>query len=85
MPVLEGDLSVKNAPKRSSKYLQEKTCKTKQMQNIPLTLWTFLNQLKTFEKNTATKRTLLTLPHLKFSAKFVTERTFKVIIQLVHG
>ena len=48
VPVLEGNLSVKNAPKLSAKYLQDKTCKTKQMQNIPLTLRTFLNQLKTF-------------------------------------
>ena len=46
--VLEENLSVKNAPKLSAKYLQDKTCKTKQMQNIPLTLRTFLNQLKTF-------------------------------------
>ena len=30
------------------KYLQDKTCKTEEMQNIPLTLRTFLNQLKTF-------------------------------------
>ena len=48
VPVLEENLSVKNAPKLSAKYLQDKTCKTKQMQNIPLTLRTFLNQLKTF-------------------------------------
>ena len=46
--VLEENLSVKNTPKLSAKYLQDKTCKTKQMQNIPLTLRTFLNQLKTF-------------------------------------
>ena len=37
-PVLEENLSVKNAPKLSAKYLQDKTCKTKQMQNILLTL-----------------------------------------------
>ena len=36
VPVLEGNLSVRNAPKLSAKYLQDKTCKTKQMQNIPL-------------------------------------------------
>ena len=46
--VLEENLSVKNTPKLSAKYLQDKTCKIKQMQNIPLTLRTFLNQLKTF-------------------------------------
>ena len=38
VPVLEENLSVKNAPKLSAKYLQGKTCKAKQMQNIPLTL-----------------------------------------------
>ena len=48
--VLEENLSVKNTPKLSAKYLQDKTCKTKQMQNIPLTLRTFLNQLKCFRK-----------------------------------
>ena len=36
VPVLEENLSVKNAPKLSAKYLQDKTCKIKQMQNIPL-------------------------------------------------
>ena len=46
--VIEGNLSVKNAPKRSAKYLQDKTCKTKQLQNIPLTRRIFLNQIKTF-------------------------------------
>ena len=29
-----------------AKYLQDKTCKIKQMQNIPLTLRTFLNKKK---------------------------------------
>ena len=42
VPVLERNLSVKNAPKLSAKYLQDKTCKTKQMQSIPLTLRAFL-------------------------------------------
>ena len=36
--VLEENLSVKNTPKLSAKYLQDKIYKTKQMQNIPLTL-----------------------------------------------
>ena len=36
--VLEENLGVKNTPKLSAKYLQGKTCKTKQMQNITLTL-----------------------------------------------
>ena len=31
VPVLEENLSVKNAPKLSPEYLQDKTCKTKQM------------------------------------------------------
>ena len=44
--ILEGNLSVKNALKLSAKYLQDKTCKIKQI--IPLTLRTFLNQIKTF-------------------------------------
>ena len=43
--VLEENLSVKNTPKLSAKYLQDKTCKTKQMQNITLTL-EGINQLK---------------------------------------
>ena len=38
VPVLEDNLIVKNAPKHSAKYLQDKTWKTKQIQNIPLTL-----------------------------------------------
>ena len=38
VPVLEENLSVKNTPKLSAKYLQDKPCKTKQMQNITLTL-----------------------------------------------
>ena len=38
VPVLEENLSVKNGPKLSAKYLQDKTRKTKQMQNIPLAL-----------------------------------------------
>ena len=46
--VIRRDLSVKNVPKRSARYMQYKICKIKQMQNISLTLRTFLNQLKTF-------------------------------------
>ena len=48
MPVLDGNLSVKNAPKLSEKYLQDKICTIKQVQNIPVTLRTFLNQPKMF-------------------------------------
>ena len=35
VPVLDGNLSVKNAPKPSAKYLEDKICKIKQIQNIP--------------------------------------------------
>ena len=38
VPVLEKNLSVKIAPKFSAKYLQDKICKAKEMQNFPLTL-----------------------------------------------
>ena len=48
VPVLKENLSLKNPPKLSAKYLQGKICKIKQMQNIPVTLRTFQNQLKTF-------------------------------------
>ena len=48
VPVLEENLSVKNAPKISAKYLQDKTWKTRQMQNILLTLRTILNKRKEF-------------------------------------
>ena len=48
VPVLYGNLSVKNAPKLSAKYLEDKKCKIKQIQNLPLTLSIFLNQLKNF-------------------------------------
>ena len=46
VPVLEENLSVKNAPKLSANYLQDKKCKTKQMQIITLTLEDILNKLK---------------------------------------
>ena len=42
------ELSVKNTPKLSAKYLEDKICKIKQIQNILVTLRTLLNQLKTF-------------------------------------
>ena len=48
MPVLDGNLSVKNAPKISGKYLEDKICKIKQTQNISVIPRIFLNQLKTF-------------------------------------
>ena len=37
---------MKNAPKPSIKYLKDKICKIKQIQNIPVTRETFLNQSK---------------------------------------
>ena len=40
--ILDGNLSVKNAPKLSAKYLEDKICKIKQMQNISVTLRKFL-------------------------------------------
>ena len=45
---IDGDLSVKNATKFSAKFLENKICKIKQIQNIPDTLNALLNQLKTF-------------------------------------
>ena len=48
--VLDGNFSVKNVPKRSAKYLKDKIYKTKETQNISVTLRTFLNQQKTFFK-----------------------------------
>ena len=50
LPVQDGNLSVKNAPKVSADYLEDKICKTKhyKMQNITVTLKIFLYQLKTF-------------------------------------
>ena len=74
VPVLKENLNLKNAPKLSAKYLQGKICKIKQMQSIPVTLRTFQNQLKSFQKKLILKRIYLTLLHLKFSAKFPTER-----------
>ena len=48
VPVLDGNLIVENTPKIYVKYLEHKICKFKQIQNILVTLRTFLNQLKTF-------------------------------------
>ena len=55
VPVLEENLSVKNAPKLSAKYLQDKTCKTKQMQNIPLTLEDIFKSTKSVLGKCSTK------------------------------
>ena len=83
--VLEGNLSVKNAQKLSAKYLQDKKCKTKQMQNIPLTLEDIFKSTKNVLGKCSTKEGSSKLSHLKFSAKFVTERTFIVTVTLFHG
>ena len=48
LPLSDGNLSVKNAPKLSAKYLEDKISKMEQIQNIRVTLRTFLNQLKIF-------------------------------------
>ena len=42
VPVLDENLSVKNAPKLSAKHLEDKIFKIKIMQNISVTLRTFL-------------------------------------------
>ena len=55
VPVLEENLSVKNAPKLSAKYLQDKTCKTKQMQNITLTLEDIFKSTKSALRKCITK------------------------------
>ena len=53
----------KNAQKLSSKYLQDKIYRIKQMKNIPVTLKPALNQLKKFQKKSELK---WTPPHVKF-------------------
>ena len=55
VPVLEGNLSVKNAPKHFAKYLQYKTCKIKQMQNIPLIEDIFKSTKNVLEKRSTQK------------------------------
>ena len=72
MPVLEWNLTVKYAPKLSVKDSQVKICKIKQIQNIPVTVRTFLNQIKSLKILTL-KMTPRTPTHLKFQVKFVTE------------
>ena len=55
MLVLEENLSVKNTPKLSAKYLQEKICKGKQMQNITLTLADIFESTKSTLRKCSTK------------------------------
>ena len=79
---------MKNAPKPSIKYLEDKICKVKQIQNIPVNLGTFLNQSKKPKKieKLNSKEESLKLPYLNFSAKFFTEKkNLKEIIQLLQG
>ena len=83
VPVLEWNFTVKNAPKLSAKDSQVKICKIKQIQNIPVTVRTFLNQIKTLKILTL-KMTPRTLTHLKFQVKLVTEKSFKLTIQIFH-
>ena len=54
--VLEENLSVKNTPKLSAKYLQDKTCKTKQIQNITLTLENIFKSTKSGLGKSSTKK-----------------------------
>ena len=51
--VLEENLSVKNTPKLSAKYLQDKLCKTKQMQNITLTLEDIFKSTKSTKEDSS--------------------------------
>ena len=64
--VIRRELECEKCSQTFCKILQDKTCKIKQMQNISLTLSTFLNQLKTFYEKVAPTTTPLTLQHLKF-------------------
>ena len=66
VPVLDENLSVKNPSKLSAKYLEDKICKIKQIKSISVTLRTFLNQLKTFQKSVTLNWTPLKLPYLQF-------------------
>ena len=66
VPVLEGNLSVKNAPKLSAKYLQEKTCKIKANAKHSIHSEDIFKSTKNVSKNVAPKRAPLILPHLNF-------------------
>ena len=49
----------------SSKYLEDKICKIKQIQNVPVTLMTFLNRLIFLEKlNLKEDSSVTTIPKL---------------------
>ena len=68
-PVLEENLSVKNAPKHSAKYLKDKTCKTKQMQNIQLTLEDIFKSTKSVLGKCSTKEDSSNTTTFKFFSK----------------
>ena len=85
VPVLEENLSVKNAPKLSAKYLQDKTCKTKQMQNIPLTLEGIFKSTKSVLGKCSTKEDSSNTTTSKFFSKICDRKNFIVTIQLFHG
>ena len=53
--VLAENLSVKNTPKLSAKYLQDKICKAKQMKNITLTLEDIFKSTKSALRKCSTK------------------------------
>ena len=76
--VLDGNLSVKDDLRRSEKYLEDKICKMKQIQNILASLRICSNQLKTFlEKpilkwnptKTNTSKVLSWIPNRKKTSK----------------
>ena len=48
-------MSVKNTPKLSAKYLQDKTCKTKKMKNILITLENIFRSTKSVLGKCSTK------------------------------
>ena len=64
--VLDRHLSVKNAPKLYAKYLEDKISKTKQIQNVPVTLGIYINQVNMFLEKLNPKETPLKIQCLKF-------------------
>ena len=73
--VLEGNLSVNNAPKLSAKFFQDKTCKIKQIQNIPLTLRTFFKSNKNVLEKCSTKEDSSNTKTSKVLSKICNEKT----------
>ena len=83
--VLEEILTVKNVPKLSLKYLQDKTCKTKQMQNIPLTLEDISKSTKSVLGKCSTKEDSPNTTTSKVFSKICNRKTFIVTVQLFHS